>query len=457
MYTLAKFRRKHPEFIYNSYSWKISGNILKIGFNFTISPSIQFHPVIHISGTSNFHKLPKEQMNNIVFHLGMIELFSYWKATCSPTIIIKTGRLDKEQIKWWNKLLINGMGEYFYKNKIDFTIPNFTTIKAQSTKVYKPFISSVTDSYLMLFGGGKDSLVAYEILKKAHKKIVPLWLNPLLNYGKIQEAGSTPPAITVKRIIDPQLIKLNQQGYLNGHVPFSAYLAFLSLIISTISGYKYMVTANEKSSDEANVKYFGQNINHQYSKTWEFEKDFNLYINKYITLDISYFSAIRPLFELQVAKLFSKYPKYFDAFNSCNKFMKINKWCDGCPKCLSVNLLLSPFLSQEKLIEIFGNDLLGNKNLLSLYKQLIGAKFPKPFECVSTYEENKIASYLVYRKLLKENKPLPELIKYFVAEIFLKSYDWEKRSRQIMTHWQDKHNIPPALAKLIKKEISYEN
>ncbi len=68
-------------------------------------------------------------MNNLVFHLGLMEIPTYWKATCSPEIVVKAGPLNKEQIKWWKDLIIKGMGQFFYENKIDWRSSNFLKIR----------------------------------------------------------------------------------------------------------------------------------------------------------------------------------------------------------------------------------------------------------------------------------------------------------------------------------------
>ena len=67
----------------------------------------------------------KKELSNLIFHLGLAEMFSYWKLTCSPLIDISAGKLDNEQIRWWKDLLFKGMAQYFYENKIDFTPNNF--------------------------------------------------------------------------------------------------------------------------------------------------------------------------------------------------------------------------------------------------------------------------------------------------------------------------------------------
>ena len=67
-----------------------------------------------------------KSLKNAVFHLGLIESFSYWKATASPVIEVLAGESHAtDQIRWWEDLLINGMGEFFYRNDIDFTARRF--------------------------------------------------------------------------------------------------------------------------------------------------------------------------------------------------------------------------------------------------------------------------------------------------------------------------------------------
>jgi hypothetical protein len=139
---LKKLQKKYPRFIYEKYSHKISGNNLEIFFDFKIEPnpasqqaryetSIKFQPKIVIE---NINKLQIEKvgdsvLNNLIFNLGLIEMISYWKATCSPEIIVKAGFLNSEQIKWWKNLIMKGMGQFFYENKINFIVSNFFQIK----------------------------------------------------------------------------------------------------------------------------------------------------------------------------------------------------------------------------------------------------------------------------------------------------------------------------------------
>ena len=340
-------------------------------------PDIQFQPSLVIKN------VPKKNVDeHLVFQLGMIELFSYWKTTCSPEIIVNAGTLNTDQIAWWKDLLNKGMGEFFYVNHIDFTAPDFVQIIAPSQKSLSRSNLDQPNKTLVPLGGGKDSIVSLELLRNSTAFV----LNPNKAQKQILKIAKQKNPIIVERTLDAKLLQLNEKGYLNGHTPFSAYLAFLTTLCASLFGYKYIALSNERSSNEGNIKYLGQEINHQYSKSFEFEKKFRDYSKTYLARGIEYFSFLRPLYEIQISKLFSKYPKYFEVFISCNRGK--GKWCNTCAKCLFVYATLAPFIDAKK---IFKKDLLKEKSLAPLQAQLVGESKCKPFECVGTIEESKAA------------------------------------------------------------------
>lgn len=366
---IHELRAKHPRFIYKSF--EINSN--KIRFLFLLEPDIVFTPEI---------TLPEKITANewLVFNLGMVEAISYWKAACPPELVVEAGSLTAEQISWWHDLFINGLGEFFYKNQVDFTTPDFLTISSPSrtSRTSRTFNTSYNGD-LILASGGKDSAVTLELTKSMPQRKVAMLLNPTPAALKIVETAGY-KSIIVKRTIDATLLELNHQGYLNGHTPFSAYLAFLGTLVASIHGFKHVVASNESSASEGNIEYLGKIINHQYSKSFEFEKKFREYENP------NYFSFLRPLSELQVAGLFAKMQKYHKVFASCNELLG-NGWCGKCAKCAFVYLILSPFLSTQKMIKIFGSDFFEKQELQRHFLDLTGAGKLKPFECVGTPEE----------------------------------------------------------------------
>jgi UDP-N-acetyl-alpha-D-muramoyl-L-alanyl-L-glutamate epimerase len=418
-------RKKYPKFVYENYSYRISKSNLEILFNFKIEPGIKFHPKIIIENInkSRIEKIGDGVLNNLIFHMGLIEIPSYWKATCSPEIEIKAGYLNPEQIKWWQKLFINGLGQFYYENKINFTKKDLVKIFSSSEKKSQPFSGKLKEVYLVPFAGGRDSIVTLEKLKSLHpqEKISLFTVNPIEKIRKTARVSKIKKQIIVKRIIDKKLLELNKKGYLNGHTPFTSLLSFLAVSCAVIFDYKNVAFSNEKSSDEGNVKYLGKTINHQWAKTSEFEKTFKIYCKKFLAKEVNYYSYIRKYGELEISKILSGYKQYFPVFSSCNAGMKINsggtlkakeRWCGNCPKCLFVYLSLFPYLEENERMEIFGKDIFDNKNLLLTAKNLLEKNSIKPFECVGTKKESIKALKLSLEKAKKEGK-IPFILKHF--------------------------------------------
>ncbi len=480
-------RTKYPRFVFHDFEIKfLKKNSLKIVFDFRIEPQIYFRPIVIIKGPQ-LKKFNDKIIRNLAFHLGLIESLSYWKATCSSEIVVKAGYLNREQIEWWKKLILKGMGQFFYENKIDFRKPDFIKIvvdvkNSSLTKLNTECKEQLNAKKILLpIGGGKDSIVALKVLKGIDipkKELFCFSLNPHAKIQAIFKKADCKNSITIKRKVDHKLLELNQQGFLNGHTPFTAYLSFISVFISYLFDIKYIVFSNERSANQGNVKYLDKMINHQWSKTFEFEKMFQEYAKKYLIKDIKYFSLLRPLYEIQISQLFSLSPEYFPLFVSCNKIFKQScskmssefsntahqkffkaklhhrgLWCGHCPKCLFVFVALYPFLKQENLMKIFNQNLFEKKELLLLMQQLIGKRGFKPFECVGTNRESLIALYLSWRKE-KGKEPfslkLPFLLKYFESNLLSESSNLRQSSKKILKDWNKNNLLPKKFEKALK-------
>lgn len=446
-----QLRNKYNTFVYEGFS--IVNNLeseIKIKYKFTIEGLTSFEPEIKILKKNlDINEKLIQNCNNAIFHIGLIELISYWKCTCSPNVIIKAGYLNNEQIDWFKKLYFYGLGELFFTNGIHTNINDFMNIRCESTKVYEDYSNEKNDGYLIPIGGGKDSCVTLECLKN-QKDNYCLIINPkpvTLECARV--AGYDENRIVeVKRTIDSNLLDLNKQGFINGHTPFSSLLAFLSYFIADIIGKKYVALSNESSANESNVQ--GEKINHQYSKSFEFENDFRKYYNKYLKRNVEYFSFLRPLNELQIAMAFSKFEKYHTIFKSCNVGSKGVewKWCCNCPKCLFVYIILSPFLYKQKLINIFGEDLFKREDLLKTFVELTGNGETKPFECVGTYEEVCFALSKAIADLEEQNEELPYLLKYYKE-----NYKLSNLENDLTTKYNNDNNLTKEQNKILKEEI----
>jgi len=436
-----ELRNKYDTFIYDSYEIEELENTTKIIYNFIVPSLTQYKPTLEVKKfkIDSFTK-------NLIFHIGLVELVSYWKATCSKNVIIKAGYINKEQIEFFKKLYFYGLGELFYTNGITPNYDDFINIKCELKEQNIEIPNYVGNGNLIPIGGGKDSNVTLEIMKSDFEDNLCFIINPKqVTLSCAQTAGySNEKIVTVKRTIDKNLIELNKQGFINGHTPFSALVAFLSYFNAYITGKKYILLSNESSANESNVD--GTKINHQYSKTYEFECDFNEYTKKYFKIDIKYFSLLRPLSEYQIAMLFSNYEKYHEIFKSCNVGSKKEPWhwCCSCPKCLFVYIILSPFLYKEKLIRIFGEDLFEKEDLLDIFIELTGYGKTKPFECVGTYEEVRYAITKTISKLDKQ----PYLLKYYKEH-----FELENLNKNLENKYNRENNLNPYFENLLKSEL----
>jgi len=444
-----KFLQLRDEFAflsYEGYDYSYSVHGLDIRFYFNLADRYTFSPTTFIP-LKDFFCPEQEIMDllpSLVFHLGLIELISYWKTACPPVVIIKPHAITPDQIKWWKKCWFNGLSEFFYLNTISTDIEQFIDVKVTSVDFLNPIQCSLNPDVIVPVGGGKDSVVTLEVLRKL-PGITPLILNPRgASVHSIFTAGfSHAGMIGINRTIDPLLLQLNAEGFLNGHTPFSALLAFEIILSAVISGKKYIALSNESSANEATIP--GLSVNHQYSKTVEFEKDFRQYVNQWISPEIDYFSFLRPLNEIQIASIFSRHTKYFNVFKSCNVGSKTDSWCGSCAKCLFTCIMLAPFLRPEQLIAIFHRDLFNDMSMKPTLDQLTGIAPEKPFECVGTLSE--VDAALRETILQYGGNPLPALLRYYAD---FAPPNGTPHFDTFLSAWDPDNFLPPRFEELLK-------
>jgi UDP-N-acetylmuramoylalanine--D-glutamate ligase len=256
----------------------------------------------------------------------------------------------------------------------------------------------------------------------------------------VEIAGYSDQKISINRILDKKIIELNDEGFINGHTPLSSLIAFITYFIAYENDIKNIILSNEDSANESTVK--GEDVNHQYSKTLEFENDFNSYTSNFFGIDIKYFSILRPLNELTIAKLFSKYKQYHKAFRSCNLGSKKDpwEWCNSCAKCLFTYIMLYAYLSKEEMINIFGENLLDKESLLDDFKALCGSTESKPFECVGTIKEVRRAMTII------SHKDDSVLSKYYKD-------NYEDIDEDLTTCYNTNNNLDSYYDGLLKREL----
>ena len=287
-------REQYPRFAYRGYEIEENDSCLKITYRFETLGLSEFAPVwVFPKAEGDCRRWSEDRlMQDMIFSLGMVELISYWKIACPPTVTVEAGRLNQDQIDWWKDLYFNGLGEFFYVNGIKEADPNhFMDIRCvgqHETQCVGQLKDPCTDQYkerheecgvetdgkgngvLVPIGGGKDSAVTLELLRLAGKPVCAYIINPRGATIHTTEVAGLDAAhvISAKRTLDSNMLELNCQGYLNGHTPFSALVAFSGIIAARMHGLSMVALSNESSANESTVQ--GSTVNHQYSKSFKF-------------------------------------------------------------------------------------------------------------------------------------------------------------------------------------------
>jgi hypothetical protein len=400
---------QYKQFIFEPYEFDEDKKVLSL--HYSMDGKLDLTETYHFD--FEFVAYDKRMLDRAFQTLFFMAGVSYYKMFVPPEIVIRQGELDPFMAEFFSKTYQRGLGEFFYVNQLDPHTPiPFPPNKAEVRPLAHPPEYS---GLLVGIGGGKDSLVGVELLRgRAH---VATWsvnhrpqLTPLVERIALKHYW-------VERTWDPYLFEHKARGGLNGHVPISALFACVGAVIAILTGRQQIVVSNESSASEPSLTYQDVPINHQYSKSLEFEKDFQTYLAHVFGPTIIYYSFLRPLSELRIAEIFSLYfDKYKDVFSSCNRGFVHGSdhivWCGTCPKCAFAFLVLAPFIERGKLETLFGGkNLLLDPALEKTYQQLLGIKGDKPLDCVGEVKESRAAMQLAqsqYSELLKYHFDLPD-------------------------------------------------
>ena len=437
--TFVKFRNEYPEFIYEDFKVIETDTEYKVTYLFRIKDLV-FEPQITILKNSKMTNINNEYLNYLFFQYGLFDLMSYYKLTCSPKLIIKPMYINDEQASFFKKVLYNGLGEYFYKNNNNISYDDFLEIIVESDKKYElPVFNETYTGNVIPIGGGKDSIVSMKLLDKYKDDNMFFMLERNLypkneaGYQSIYEGGYNDEDILIfKNDLDLKMIELNKQGFLNGHIPISACISMASFIMAYLTHKKYVVLSNEASANEGNFE--GLNVNHQYSKSYEYESEFENYSNKYLNPNILYFSLLRGWSEYQILQEFLKHKEFLSVFRSCNRGTRDNIWCNHCSKCLYVYIMLYPYLTDEEMSLVFDRNMLDDESLEEDFLGLILPDRLKPFECVGTRLEINFA----LQEALRNKSDYPYLLRLYKEKYNVNEID----KNELINYWNKENSIP---------------
>ncbi|MEU4691394.1 hypothetical protein [Actinoplanes sp. NPDC023714] len=397
-------------------------------------------PVPTVPG-SDAKEVP-EAFTRVLDLLHVVAGVSYYKVG-APARVVAPKPVPAAVRDFFTAVYTKGMAEYAYRNRL----PHVLEQTVETTDI--PEISEMSEMGgrpLSAVGGGKDSIVTLEILRAAGLDPVPFSVNPNPVIENVNAASGL-PALAARRRLDPRLFELNKAGALNGHIPVTAINSLIAIATAVWHGLGPVVMSNERSASDPNLIWNGHEVNHQWSKGAEAEGLLRDAVTAYTGLADPYFSLLRTLSELHIARLFAGYTAYDDVVTSCNKAFKLHdptaRWCGDCPKCRFVFLAMAPHMPRERLAHIFGHDLFTDEAQVPGFLELLGVDAHKPFECVGEAEE-----CLVALSMLTDDAPVLVALRAAVP-----ASAWDDASHSNVFTPGGPNHIPPAFRKILDEAL----
>ncbi len=402
--------------------------------------------------------------------LHLIAGVSYYQAAVPPEIRIDGYSIDTDTAALLESIYLNGLGEFAYRNGLDlrgrivFPVggpsgPTGTDSPVALFGAQTPPTSAdslgLREHALVAIGGGKDSLVSIEALRSIGVEQSVTWIGGSQLIKACAERTGL-PTLNLGRQLAPELFEYNRQGAWNGHIPVTAVNSAILVFAAVLLDADQVVFSNERSASYGSMIEGTGEVNHQWSKGWAFEQAFGDYVQRHVAADLKYYSLLRPLSELAVARQFARTDRYDAHFSSCNRNFHIlgerpvNRWCGVCPKCHFVFLALAPFMSKPRLVGIFGRNLLDDVSQIGGYDALLEYRDHKPFECVGEGRESRAAmAALSERPEWRED----EIVERFAREIRPLLSPVEQQIAPLLIV-DDEHRVPPFIWDRLRAQLT---
>lgn len=438
------------QFEYTGYDFDIQQGHLELHYALIGGgAAASFTEEISLPG-GDYSEAVKQVAERLARLLFLVAGVSYYKAAAPKTVHIATPITAVER-DFLATVIQRGLTEFAYTTNLPHALT--PTITASELIEQSPVVlPDASYQPLVPVGGGKDSIVTIEALRSAG--FTPL-LFSVNSYEPIQKTvdQSGLDYTQAGRKLSPKLFELNQEGAYNGHVPVTAINSFIALMTAVLTERKTVVFSNERSASEGNTVWEGIEVNHQWSKSAEFEALLQKTLSQVVSPDLQYFSLLRPFSELRIARQFASLKHYHSVFTSCNRAFHVDEdkrrnWCGHCDKCRFVFLILAPYLTKEALVNIFKKDMLDDGEQLAGFRQLLGIEGHKPLECVGEIVESRLALQLTAKK---EEWQGSSLLPILTADLPTDAWPTEQQQAEVFS--MGPHYIPtryqPALETVV--------
>jgi UDP-N-acetyl-alpha-D-muramoyl-L-alanyl-L-glutamate epimerase len=416
----------------------------RVTLRYALDDAIEFVEQVELPEGTVVTDADRERIDGLLSLLHWTAGVSYFKTAAPPEVRSEVGAPPPATARLLEALYSEGLGEFAYVNGLP-RLPR-PAFAASPGAAERPSLAREDGPRVLVpVGGGKDSVVALEIVRRSGHELSLFSVGDATPIARTAAVAGLPHLIARRRI-DPGLVELNGAGALNGHVPVTAIVTCIAMLTAALHGFDTVAMANERSASQGNLAWDGIDVNHQFSKGLAAERLLRAATAE-LGPGIDAFSLLRPASELGIARAFAAMPRYHRAFTSCNAVFRIDpelratSWCRDCPKCRFVFLALAPFGEPEHLREVFGADLLADERQYEGFALLTATGGDKPFECVGEEEESLAAI-----RLLADDPRWRDhaVVKRLVAEVVPRFPPTAGRPEDVLA-LKDEHEVPDAL------------
>lgn len=363
---------------------------------------------------------------------------SYYKTAAPPSVVCEGATPGPAAADFLEALYSEGLGEFAVVNQLP-ALPRPQFPRGHG----RPAAATSLSRVLVPIGGGKDSIVALEIVRRSGLDLTLFSVRDNPAMQRTAAVADVEHVVAQRRLPLELLGELNRSGALNGHVPITAIVSCVAVLTAALNGYDAVTLANERSASSGNVVYDGIEVNHQFSKSARAEALLRRAVGETgVAVDI--FSLLRPASELGIARTFARMPDYHAAFTSCNAIfrldpaLRLSSWCGNCPKCRFVFLILAPYLEPSAMEAIFHKAMLDEPGQYEGFALLTATGGHKPFECVGEEEESLAAISLLAADPRWKDRPV-------VARLVREVLSTRTPDLQAVLTLSDAHNVPDEL------------
>jgi hypothetical protein len=425
-----------------------------VTLRYALDEEIVFVEELDLPVESGVREADHERVQPLLSLLHWVAGVSYFKTALPPKVICETGSPPPAAAVLLEALYSEGLAELAYTNALaGLPRPSFPS-QPRPSGVDARGRAAAADSttndagplerVLVPVGGGKDSAVALEIVRRSGLELALFSVGDAPPIARTVEVSGL-PRLLARRTLDPGIAALNAAGAINGHIPITAIVSCVALLTAALNGFDGVAMANERSASVGNVSWDGAEVNHQFSKGLRAERLLSAAAAE--AQGPGLFSVLRPASELAIARAFARMERYHEAFTSCNAIFRMDpalraaSWCCECPKCRFVYLALAPFSEPARLREIFGRDLLDEEAQFDGFALLTATGGHKPFECVGEEQESLAA----IRLLAEDPRWSAHRVVRRLAQEVLPLYPVDVGSPDRVLALSDEHDVPAAL------------